>query len=392
MMNPPRALRLKPREACCQGFSLLELMVAMGVFLVVSGISFALFSQHQALLATQQATVGLNIGLRNALAQIQLDVANAGNGLILGTNVPAWPVGVTINNNTLVASQCNPTATSPPTYVAACYDQLNVIVVDPNTPAIHPCATSGCTISTSAGSTADGLPAAVINPATGLLYTAAQLASHFNIGDQVLFVQSCSGGGHPNGSSGCMFTTALLTTAGATNTAASGCSTGCVSLNFTSTGVGGTNSSANDPLGMTTANVPAGILTDTFGQGDWVVRLLPITYSVNASHVDSGNQPDPQLIRTQAGTQNAVMDQVIGFKVGAALWNAANSTSNFQYDYNASDYSSQYNLIRSVRVSIIGRTGPNPTNRYRNPFDSGPYQIHGDSIIVDPRNLTMNND
>jgi hypothetical protein len=141
-----------------------------------------------------------------------------------------------------------------------------------------------------------------------------------------------------------------------------------------------------------TTNAPAAELTDQFSQNDWVVRLLPITYTVNANHVDGSNQSDPQLVRTQAGIPNVLMDQVIAFKVGAALWN--NVTSTFQYNYDAKTYSTpyQYNLIRSVRASIIGRTEPNPTNPYRNPFDQGPYQIRGNSVIVDPRNLTMNSD
>jgi hypothetical protein len=88
------------------------------------------------------------------------------------------------------------------------------------------------------------------------------------------------------------------------------------------------------------------------------------------------------------------MDQVIAFKVGAALWNN-NNTSSFQYNYYAPNYypiPNDYSLIRSIRVSIIGRTQPNPTNPFRNQFDLGPYQIRGNSIIVDPRNLTMNQD
>ena len=63
-----------------------------------------------------------------------------------------------------------------------------------------------------------------------------------------------------------------------------------------------------------------------------------------------------------------------------------------QYRHLPHIHPNEFNLIRSVRVSIIGRTQPNPTNPYRNPFDSGPYQIRGNSIIVNPRNLTMNND
>lgn len=393
MMTPSSDHRLRGGEALSDGFSLIELLVAMAIFLIISSVSFTLFSRHQAVLSDEQLTVGLNIGLRNALAQIQLDVANAGNGLILGPNVPAWPVGVTIINSNPTTSQCNPTASYPPVYAAACFDQLNVIIADPNAPAIHPCASSACTISTSAGTTANGLAPPVINPATGTLFTAAQVAAKFYAGDQVLFVQSCSGGGHAVGSSGCAFTTAVLASAGATSTAAPGCNpAGCVSLTFNSTLAGGGNHTSNDPYSMTT-NAPAGELTDQFGQNDWIVRLLPINYSVNTNHTDSQKQSDPQLMRTQGGTSIVLMDQVIAFKVGAALWNNSN-TSTFQYNYDAATYSTpyQYNLIRSVRASLIGRTEPNPTNPYRNPFDNGPYMIRGNSIIVDPRNLTMNND
>jgi hypothetical protein len=96
------------------------------------------------------------------------------------------------------------------------------------------------------------------------------------------------------------------------------------------------------------------------------------------------------------------MDQVVGFKVGAAWWN--NNTSTFAYCYNTGPYcdnastipgySGDFTLVRSVRVTIIGRTKPStdPFYRYRNPFDSGAYLIRGSSIVVDPRNLTMSND
>jgi hypothetical protein len=64
----------------------------------------------------------------------------------------------------------------------------------------------------------------------------------------------------------------------------------------------------------------------------------------------------------------------------------------YSYDYTNSDYNSDYTLVRAVRATLIGRTTPSsdPTYRYRNPFDLGAYQIRGSSIIVDPRNLTMN--
>jgi hypothetical protein len=70
------------------------------------------------------------------------------------------------------------------------------------------------------------------------------------------------------------------------------------------------------------------------------------------------------------------------------------STESFTYDYQASDYSYDFTVVRAVRVTIIGRTKPStdPTYTYHNPFDNGKYQIRGSSIIVDPRNLTMGND
>jgi len=377
-------------------------MVAMAVFMIVSAVSFDLFSRHQALLSEEQLNAGLNIGLRNSLAQVQLDLVNSGNGLILGINVPAWPVGVTIHNSDPTALTCDPMASSPPVYAAACFDSMHVVLADPATPPLNPCTTTNCTISTSSTNSITGPPASP--------YTVAQVAGNFQSGDQILFVKSCSGGNSvapPAGlTSGCQFTTVTLTAAGAATAVGPGCPLGCVTLNYNETLSGGSNSACaslvnicppptgpsgcNDPLGMTINGIsPAGDLTDTFSQYDWVVRLSPITYCVNTA-----NTADPQLMRVQSGTANALMDQVVGFKVGAALWNNPTATSTFQYNYNSNTYpiANEFNLIRSVRVSLIGRTQPNPTNPYRNPFDQGPYQIRGNSIIVNPRNLTMNND
>ena len=99
MMTSSGGRKLLRAKAWREGFSLLELLVAMAVFLIISSVAFTLFNRHQTLLSQEQVTVGLNIGLRNALAQIQLDLVNAGNGLNPWPNIPAWPVGVTIVNN-----------------------------------------------------------------------------------------------------------------------------------------------------------------------------------------------------------------------------------------------------------------------------------------------------
>jgi hypothetical protein len=45
-----------------------------------------------------------------------------------------------------------------------------------------------------------------------------------------------------------------------------------------------------------------------------------------------------------------------------------------------------------VRVSLIGRTNPNPdpTYTFRNTFDGGPYQVVDANVVINPRNITMN--
>jgi len=56
------------------------------------------------------------------------------------------------------------------------------------------------------------------------------------------------------------------------------------------------------------------------------------------------------------------------------------------------DYQSDFALIRSVRVSLIARTNPNPDPSYtfRNTFDGGPYQVVNATVVINPRNMTMN--
>ena len=390
------------------GFSLIELMVAMSVFLIISITSFTLFSRHQSLLSQEQGIAGLNIGLRNGLSQLQIDVVNAGNGQIPGANVPAWPVGVTIVNSNPTASACYTAATfsaagtmlTPPNYASACFDTLNIVMVDANTPPVHPMTGSGACIDTNSGTSFYGaLPSG---------YSSSTYSGNFKSGDSVLFVSA---------QAPIKYTTTKLSAAGTSITCSSSpvssipsCSTtypsGFASLAFNSTGAGGANTGSNDPYLMTSH--AGSELTNSFCSADWVLRLQSITYKVITTNTINGIE-DPQLVRTQSGIDSVLMDQVVGFKVGAATWNSSIGSSNFDYCYDntvATDaycdsptntilgYNSNYTLVRSVRVTIIGRTTPStdPSYTYRNPFDSGAYQIRGSSIIVDPRNLTMGND
>src|SRR5579862_1915205 len=89
-----------------RGFTLLELMIATAVFLVISGAGLALFSRQQPLFNRQQNLAGLNIAVRNAVAQLQLDVVNAGNGTMIGTAMPNVPVGISITNS-IPSTACN---------------------------------------------------------------------------------------------------------------------------------------------------------------------------------------------------------------------------------------------------------------------------------------------
>jgi len=139
-------------------------------------------------------------------------------------------------------------------------------------------------------------------------------------------------------------------------------------------------------------------LGDQYCGSDWIIKLAPITYQVNAS-----NPNDPQLVRVQGGTTTVVMDQVIGFKIGATLWNSITDTVSPQYNYNASIYDVNNNspppydaaylfsFVRSLRVSLIARTVPSsdPSFTFTNDFDGGRYQVQGASVVVNPRNLSM---
>jgi prepilin-type N-terminal cleavage/methylation domain-containing protein len=365
------------------GFSLIELLVAMAVFLIVSAASFTLFQRHQALLSQQQGMGGLNIGLRNALTQIQIDAANAGSGVTpaLGPLVPAWQVGVTITNQNPTSACNGPNYT----YTGTCFDWLNVIIADPNTPPWNPQNATGGAINTHDTSQGAGTMYAAV-PA-GFTYTAAQYAANFKTGDTILLV-SVSTTQQPT------FTTVNLTAPG---TAPSG----RIVLTYTPTYATGVN--PQDTKFNITTRAASTALGVSFQPTDWLVRLAPITYCVDATPNCVTTTPDPdnpKLMReVSGGSTDVVMDQVISFKVGAAVYDSTNDVFNYLYcDGNASDdstcpgYNDDYTQVWSIRVTLVGRTPPNPTDPYRNLFDQGPYQVLGSSIMVNLRNLTMRSD
>ncbi len=383
------------RRSPAAGFSLLELLIALAIFTVIGGVAFRLFRQQQSSYSMQAGQVGLNLALRNAVSQMQMDLANAGSGYFQGVNIPTWPVGVTIVNN-IVGNGNSCYHSAQKAYGPTCFDQINVIAAANPTayPPINATDSTGGTSPTAnCSNTSSGT--AYGQAAAGL--TLAQTAANFMKNDQLLFLNS----------TGQKITSVVLTQ----NAAVLG---SAVEFTFNATNTDGTNSVANDPLAITSCNgahpCSAGNkLTAQFCGGDWILKLAPVTYEVCAGPgspapcdqtAGSPDIQDPKLTRVQNGTPSIVMDQVIGFKVGAAIWNSTSSSSSTQYIYDASTYTNQtpndmaynYTLVRSVRISLIARTAPStdPTYKFHNGFDQGSYQVQGIAVVVNPRNLSMN--
>jgi Tfp pilus assembly protein PilW len=359
------------KRTCNAGFSLLELMLAISMFVVVGGAAFMLFRQAVPVYTQQQNLAGVNIGVQNAVAQLQQDMVNAGTGYYTGSNIPSWPVGVTIVNQSDTTPCVNG---SPYTYTAGCFDTLNVITSDPNCPPQHLAANTNT-------NTASSLT--LYTPSVTTSAQATTLAALYKANDELLIVSS----------SGLSMATITLTQAGS-----SAGTTVTLHYNTTNSLANVTagqalNTVANDPLGITTHTVQADngsavFSPGNYGNSDWILRLQPITYKVDVT-----NAANPVLERVQNGVTNVLAQQIIGFRVGASLWNDVHNTDAQPYNFQSSSFGTGYDftIVRSVRVSIIGRTTPGSTGmyNYQNSFDGGPYQVMGAAVVVNPRNLSM---
>jgi prepilin-type N-terminal cleavage/methylation domain-containing protein len=347
----------RPARRSGAGFSLIELMVAVAVFLIIGGAAVTLVRQNVPLFTSQQNQIGLNIAMRNGAAQMQLDVVNAGTGFYQGVSIPSWPVGVTIINSPPGTGCYDPVDR---TYGPGCFDAMNVISIDSATPPSHP---------QDIGTNCKSTTAAELFVTPIGTTTLSQLAADFHTGDEVLVIKS----------DGSQMTTTVLTSDGEITG-------GMVKLAHNPTGANGVNDGSTgtniDPLGISDTS-DNNKLGELFCDTDWVLKLAPVRYWVDAS-----DPADPKLMRTQGGQDSIVADQIIGFKVGAAV---KNSTSDDPYSFDASTYSHDWSLIRSVRISMIARAPSNEiTTNFHNTFDGGPYKIQTLSVIINPRNLSMN--
>src|SRR5690348_2219477 len=212
MRNQAINRKLKSVRARQSGFSLVELLVAVAIFMIIGGAAIGLVRKHAPLFTTQQQQTGLNIALRNAAAQMQIDVVNAGTGYYQGVNIPSWPIGVTIINNP-PATSCFDATTH--TYGPTCFDAMNVIAIDSNTPPSNPQDIGANCVSTTSSSL-------FITPIGGT--TLNQLAADFQSGDEVLLVKQ----------DGSQMTTTVLTSDGQVTG-------GKIKLAHNPTGAGGVN-------------------------------------------------------------------------------------------------------------------------------------------------------
>jgi type II secretory pathway pseudopilin PulG len=383
-----------PRNSGSAGFTLIEFMVAMLMFVVLGGAVFEMFARQAPAFSRQQNLAGTSIALQNAVSQMQIDLANAGTGYYPGDLIASAPIGATIFNQPSGAGACNVSATF--TYTSACFDTLNILTLNPNIPPKHPTDATGGTASTicsSINSSPFYIQPDVISGQT-VAQAAVTTAAEFHAGDQVLLITTGgathsitgpTGGNSANASSGTLVNSFVLTgapTAGANY----------VSLPFTAAAAG--TLYTGDSLKI--SDISSTNLGGAFCGADWVMKLEPTTYKVDATT----NPQDPILQRVQNGITDNIAEQVIGFKVGAATWNSALNTSTLTYSFYAPNlttatppgYGSNFELVRSVRVTMVGRTNPNPdpTYTFRNAFDGGPYQVLDATVVINPRNMTMN--
>lgn len=367
-MTPALTQNSCSRATRTSGFTLIEFMVAMSMMIIIGGATMALFQQNVPSFNNQQNSSGLNIAMQSAVTQMQLDLVNAGTGYYPGVNIPSWPIGVTVVNQQ-PSSSCFTTGTF--TYTSTCFDTLNILAMSSSVPPSHPTDTTGSL--TGCSSTTNN--SFDIQPIGGM--TVSQTAALFSAGNQVLLIKGGTGRQSLQ-SSGTQMETFVLTGSATANG-------NYVSLPLNASNSDGTNSAANDPLNIST--VASGVLGTSFCGTDWLMVISPTTY-----HVDASDPTDPKLVRTRAGVTDTIAEEVIGFKVLVAYMGDTATNDVLQYHFNPADYGYNYSLIRSIRVSLIGRTTPNPDAEYtfRNTFDGGPYQVLGSTVIINPRNLSMN--
>src|SRR5882672_5707739 len=123
-----------------QGFTLVELMVAMAVFMVIGGAAIKLVRAHMPLVSSSQNQAGLNMALRSVAAQMQLDAVNAGSGYSEVSPANTWNMGIVVGNR-VTTTDCHDPATF--VYSGGCFDSFSIVANDTTVAVGNPSDASG---------------------------------------------------------------------------------------------------------------------------------------------------------------------------------------------------------------------------------------------------------
>jgi prepilin-type N-terminal cleavage/methylation domain-containing protein len=365
----------KPHRKGQSGFSLLEFLIAMTAFVIICAAGgLAIHPLQQKGFTIQQNQSRLNLGLRNAIAQLQIDVANGGSGFYPGPGVAMDPLGIVVTNANAGSSSSCYNSTSK-TYTSTCFDTLSILsFTGTNVAPAHPASTQSTTSSSM-----------ILNPPTGI--TAANYSAALVQGTQILLMKSDAS----------QYATVVLTANSSTYN-----SNTQVQIQYSVTNSNGTSTSTTtDPLGLflSTYTYTSGksLTTGTsFGTSDWALAISSVTY-----YVDTSTSTNPKLMRkavtvgSSTTSTDEIAEQIIGFQVGAGTPTpqcaTGTSTSDVPYNFNAANYCYNWTQVQSVRVSIVGRTNPSqPIPNFQNAFDQGAYKIEALTAVISPRNLVLN--
>jgi len=359
------------------GFSLVEMMVAMGMFLVIAGGAVSLVGKHVQLYNPSQNQTQINMTMRSAIAQMQMDVVNAGSGYYPGANMPFWPVGLTIVPAT--TANCNATRN----YVATCFDQLTVLTSDdPSVTSMPAAAPNADELGTQPVDTTAGGSMYLTFPDNPTLATLTARAAAFNAGDEILLVQS--------GTATPLMAPIILTANGVVGPLGKTVKLAYGAFNPV------TAASGFDTLKIFD-NADRGSFGSAFGAAapnrkDYAIKLIPTFYKVDTTVANN-----PRLIRQVGflGNPEVVAEQIIGFQVSgwSSLLGGYSSTPANAPAGVPPGYNNDWTSIRSLRVVLTVRTPPSndPAHASSNSYDFGPYQVQGTSVVINPRNLSMDN-
>jgi hypothetical protein len=329
---------------------------------------------------------------------------------------------VIINNNTpAVAGACAPNATWDYPTNRACFDSLTVLN-------LKPCTLAGgmyapVLVINDPGNSQESLSTSSIlwgsdpNPGANL----GNDAGCFATGDELLVVQFPGTGQQQTQCDNNTFNYCMAVVTLTKNGQLNG--NGRMQLQHNPTGAG------SDPLGILNGGnnfAKANALGIGYNNGAFIIDLgtgaNAVTYAVQPSASDATNTQLLRCTGTACTAANAqvLTDQVVGFKVGAALWNNyANqntATDDANYFFDASKYCTDspanggaadcsatpppandpydFTLVRAMRISMIARTSPRldmtALGNFKNGFDGGPYLVQQASVVVDLRNLSDN--